>query len=119
MPYKSKRPCGYPGCGKLTDRRYCAEHERIVNAEYERTRRSPATSKHYGKAWRVISKRYITAHPLCEMCLRNGLAVPAEHVHHRKPITEGGTNEDCNLIALCKACHSAIHLELRRRVGGI
>lgn len=118
MPYKAKRPCGYPGCGKLTDKRYCAEHERIVNAEYERTRRSPATSKRYGKAWRVISKQYITAHPLCEMCLRNGFAVPAVHVHHRIPLADGGTNDEGNLIALCKACHSAIHLELRRGVGG-
>lgn len=26
MPKKPKRPCSYPGCPELTDRRFCEEH---------------------------------------------------------------------------------------------
>ena len=35
----------------------------------------------------------------------------AEEVHHKKPLSEGGTHERDNLIALCKSCHSRIHAE--------
>lgn len=118
MPYKAKRPCAYQGCPRLTNGRYCDEHERLMNKQYEQTKRDPATAKRYGTAWRAIRKRYITSHPLCEECLRCGLAVTAEHVHHIIPLTDGGTNAESNLMALCKACHSRIHLGLRRRVGG-
>ena len=118
MPYKAKRPCAYQGCPRLTNGRYCDEHERLMNKQYEQTKRDPATAKRYGTAWRAIRKRYIAAHPLCEECLRRGLAVPAEHVHHIVPLTDGGTNAESNLMALCKACHSRIHLGLRRGVGG-
>lgn len=118
MPYKAKRPCAYPGCPRLTNGRYCDKHERLMNKQYEQTKRDPATAERYGTAWRAIRKRYIAAHPLCEECLRSGLAVPAEHVHHIIPLTDGGTNAENNLMALCKACHSRIHLDLRRRAGG-
>ena len=37
MPRKPKRPCSYPGCPKLTDGRFCEEHQRregrLVKAE--------------------------------------------------------------------------------------
>jgi 5-methylcytosine-specific restriction protein A len=29
-------------------------------------------------------------------------------VHHILPLANGGTNEEGNLIALCKSCHSKI-----------
>ncbi len=114
MPYKAKRPCAYPGCPRLCDGQYCGEHARVINQRYERERRDPATAKRYGSVWRAIRKRYIDAHPLCEECLRHGIAVPAEHVHHIVPLSDGGTNDAGNLMALCKACHSRVHLELRR-----
>ena len=36
MPCKPKRPCAYPGCPELTDGRYCAEHQKIITAHYNR-----------------------------------------------------------------------------------
>jgi len=33
------------------------------------------------------------------------------HVHHIKPISEGGTHRIDNLIALCEECHIATHRE--------
>ncbi|MCM1166430.1 MAG: HNH endonuclease [Lachnospiraceae bacterium] len=114
MPYRAKRPCAYPGCPRLADKTYCTEHGRLVNAQYERYGRSPETAARYGKAWRIIRRRYIAAHPLCEECLRRGLAIPAEHVHHIVPLADGGINDESNLMSLCKSCHSRIHMKMRR-----
>lgn len=32
----SKRPCSYPGCPKLTSGRYCEEHAKKMNSNYEK-----------------------------------------------------------------------------------
>ncbi|MGF0094729.1 HNH endonuclease [Lachnospiraceae bacterium SGI.066] len=45
----------------------------------------------------------------CELCFERGLAVPVEEIHHKKPLSEGGTHDRSNLIALCMSCHSQIH----------
>ncbi len=31
------------------------------------------------------------------------------HIHHKKPVAEGGTNAPDNLITLCFSCHQEIH----------
>ena len=41
----------------------------------------------------------------CEMC---GKIAPCE-VHHRKPLSLGGTNDIDNLIYVCCDCHKAAH----------
>ena len=108
MPYKPKRPCSYPGCGRLTDGRYCDEHRQIAEHQYNRYLRDPDTNKRYGIAWRRIRRIYIQAHPLCEQCMSEGRLTPAEEVHHILPLASGGTNDEGNLMALCMSCHSKI-----------
>ena len=117
MPRKPKRPCSYPGCPKLTDGRYCEEHEKLSNQQYEKYGRDPATKKRYGRAWKRIRDKYVQEHPFCEMCFERGIIVPVEEVHHKKPLSEGGTHDRSNLIALCKSCHSRIHAERGDRWG--
>ncbi|MCR5355770.1 MAG: HNH endonuclease [Lachnospiraceae bacterium] len=109
MPYKPKKPCSYPGCPKLTDGRYCEEHKKVMNKRYEMYKRDPMTKKRYGNNWQKIRKLYVSLHPLCEECLKNKIASPVEHVHHIKPLSEGGTNDFDNLMSLCKSCHSRVH----------
>ena len=46
-----------------------------------------------------------------------GRATVAEHVHHIKPLAEGGTNDWNNLRALCQSCHSRTHDEMRKKHG--
>lgn len=111
MPRKPKKPCAYPGCPNLTDGRYCPEHQTKVNAGYEKYRRDPGTKRRYGRAWKRIRDKYVMEHPFCEMCFNRGIIVEAEEVHHKKPLSEGGTHDRSNLIALCKPCHSRIHAE--------
>ena len=111
MPRRPKKPCLYPGCPKLTYGRYCEEHQKQENKRYEKYQRNPATKKRYGEQWRRIRKQYAQTHPFCEQCLKNGVIVPVEEVHHIKPLSEGGTHDTSNLISLCKHCHSKLHAQ--------
>ncbi len=115
MPRKPKRPCSYPGCPRLTDGRYCEEHAKLEVKRYEKYDRDPAVRRRYGRAWKRIRDRYISAHPLCEECLKAGRMTPAEEVHHKLPLSQGGTHAESNLMALCKPCHSRITAEMGDR----
>ena len=108
MPKKPKRPCSYPGCPNLTDGRFCEKHQKQENRRYEKYDRSPEVKKRYGRAWKKIRDRHMAQYPLCEMCKKQGRLAPAEEVHHIKPLSMGGTNDDGNLMSLCKVCHSEI-----------
>ena len=108
MPRKPKRPCSYPGCPKLTNGRFCEEHAKLEAKRYEKYDRDPAVKKRYGRAWKRIRDTYIAAHPFCEQCKKNGTMTLAEEVHHIKPLSRGGTNQEDNLMSLCTSCHSEI-----------
>ena len=119
MPRKPKHPCAYPGCPELVEHgtRFCPEHQARVNKDYERYGRDPAAKKRYGHNWRKVRERYIRKHPLCEICLAEGKAVPAEQVHHRQPLAAGGTNDEANLQSLCASCHSRVSAKSGERWG--
>lgn len=118
MPFKPRRPCSHPGCPKLTDGRFCAEHAKEEAKRYERYQRDPATRKLYGRTWKRIRACYILAHPLCEMCEAEGKLTSAKHVHHKVELRAGGTHSDDNLCSLCAAHHSALHLRRRSNSSG-
>ena len=88
-----------------------------MNRQYEKYGRNPEVKKRYGRAWKRIRDSYVAAHPLCEKCLKAGVAVAAEEVHHKVPLSKGGTHDRNNLIALCKSCHSKIHASDGSRWG--
>ncbi len=111
MPRRPKKPCGYPGCPNLTDETYCDVHKTQMTRQYETYGREEQTSKRYGHAWKEVRKRYVSKHPFCEMCFAKGIIVPVDEVHHKLPLAEGGTNDEANLISLCKSCHAKIHGE--------
>lgn len=106
MPYKPKKPCAYPGCPKLTSGRYCEDH---ADMEQKPQRETAVYTKRYGEQWKKIRKRYAQAHPMCEQCLKSGIYRETEEIHHVKPLSEGGTHDESNLIALCKECHARTH----------
>lgn len=111
MPRKPKRPCSYPGCPRLCEGRYCEEHSKLEAKHYNRWERDPETSRRYNTEWRKIRRRYASAHPLCEECLRAERYTPTQVVHHILPLRDGGTNAENNLMALCHSCHGRIHAE--------
>ena len=53
--------------------------------------------------------------PLCEECLNQERLTPSKEVHHIVPLEKGGTHDEHNLMALCKACHSRITAEMGDR----
>lgn len=114
MPRKPKKPCAWPGCPELTYGKYCEVHAKQAAKDYETYKRDPNTRKRYGRTWQKIRARYLTLHPLCEECLTEGRSTLATEVHHKIPLGEGGTNDEKNLEAVCKACHSRIHAKDKR-----
>ena len=115
MPSKPKRPCSYPGCPRLTDKQYCEEHTAIARNQYNKYERSPDINKKYGRAWKRIRDRHAAQHPLCERCLQEGRLVPMDEVHHKVPVSKGGTHARDNLMSLCRSCHNKIHREIGDR----
>lgn len=117
MPRKPRRCCAYPGCPKLAEEKstYCAEHKKVMDKQYQTYERPTDINKKYGRAWKRIRDRYVKGHPLCEMCLKHGKAVPVEEVHHIVSLSKGGTHSTDNLMSLCQSCHTKIHLEMGDR----
>ena len=109
MPRKPKKPCAFPDCPNLTHGKYCELHKQTDNRRYNKYQRDPAINKRYGSEWKKIRNRYIKLNPLCELCKERGRFVPAELVHHKVELEDGGTHDDDNLQSLCKSCHSRIH----------
>lgn len=111
MPRKPKRPCRYPGCKNLCEdgEQYCNEHRKIEEKNYESFSRGYQANRRYGYKWKKIRDRYVSKHPLCERCLLEGKYVPVEEVHHIIPLSEGGSNDESNLMSLCRSCHEKIH----------
>ena len=66
------------------------------------------------KRWKNLREQVLLAAAyLCERCAKDGRRVPAELVHHLKPIREGGKPFDAeNLEAICFACHGLKHVAI-------
>jgi 5-methylcytosine-specific restriction protein A len=112
MPRKPKRPCSYPGCPRLTEGRYCEEHKKLADRQYDRYSRDKAARRMYASGeWKKIRTRFLELHPLCERCRQEGRLTKATEVHHILPLRHGGTHDEKNLMALCKPCHSRISVE--------
>lgn len=115
MPMKPKQPCAYPGCPRLSDGRYCEEHRKIMVRDYDRYERDHESRKRYQGDWKRIRESYVKIHPFCERCFENGVLTPVDEVHHKLPVSRGGTNEWSNLMSLCRSCHNKIHHEMGDR----
>ena len=118
MPYRPKKPCAFPGCPNLAAGKYCAMHAKTglqQQRDYNHNVRRPDSNSDYGRHWREVRARYAQQHPLCEECLKRGKLVPLDEVHHKLPLSRGGTHSPANLESLCKSCHTRIHRELGDR----
>ena len=112
VPTKPKAPLFVPWMPQVDGRQVLRGARQKAEAKrYEKYDRDPAVRRRYGRAWKRIRDRYIQEHPLCELCQQEGRLTPAEEVHHKKPLAEGGTHARDNLIALCKSCHARIHAQ--------
>ena len=119
MPYKPKRPCSYPGCPNLTDGRYCPEHKRLMEKQYDKYYRSKESAAFYrSTAWKKMRANYIIEHPFCVECQRYGKLTKATVVDHIIPIRMGGPQlEESNLQSLCAPCHTRKSIREGSRFG--
>ena len=108
MPYKPKQPCKYPDCSKLTYGKYCEEHQKLIDKNYNLYERDKVNQKFYQSAeWKALRKLKLSINPLCEECLKSRRFVKATMADHIKPINQGGLPLDINnLQSLCRSCHS-------------
>ena len=130
-----KKYCIYPGCCNLVSNGYCEKHsQRIHPCAYPRCasnaiegsnyceehqpkrlsdrRRGSSRTRGYDTRWEKVRRDYLSSHPLCERCAREGFTTPAVLVHHRIRIADGGeVYNPNNLMSLCYRCHEKIHME--------
>jgi Restriction endonuclease len=85
---------------------YCAEHQRLNRKQYD-DRRGSAASRGYGSRWQRARAVFLSQHPLCEECAREGALTPATVVDHIQP--HRGNQEMfwgvTNWQSLCKRHH--------------
>ena len=115
MPWKTKKPCAYPGCPALTHERYCEQHKRIVDKQYNLYGRDKDSQAFYeSTAWRRLRRIKLQKSPLCEECLK----VKATTADHIIPIKQGGAALDItNLQSLCISCHGRKSVKEGSRFG--
>jgi len=59
-----------------------------------------------GRPWRRIRERVLKRDGyLCRTCRDKGRVTPATEVHHVIALSQGGTDDDGNLLGLCQDCH--------------
>ena len=91
----------------------CGSSLRRRKQMFERT---PEAITFYGsRRWKKCRKNYLSIHPICERCEKQGIISKADHVHHKIRLEVQSyadpmisLNYD-NLEALCFACHQAEH----------
>lgn len=106
MPMMPPKPCAWPGCGVLTNERYCAEHRKQKRREDD-ARRGSAAARGYGPEWRRASKAFLAENPLCVRCLSKDVITASQVTDHKIP-HRGDMRlfwDRKNWQALCKDCH--------------
>lgn len=109
MPTASPHPCGAPGCPNLVPhgQSRCERHRKEQKRAYDAQR--PNFRQRYGNNWEKIRALILSQEPLCRSCAEAGRTVVATELHHRIPISKGGSHDEENLIPLCADCHKAGH----------
>ncbi|MDR1883004.1 MAG: HNH endonuclease [Prevotella sp.] len=87
--------------------------QRNKGNQYDKERRKIYNSER----WRTIRRIKFAENPLCELCEKKGLTVPAEDIHHITSFMSTDNPEARyhlaydfgNLLSLCKVCHSLMH----------
>ena len=103
MPRRPPTPCRFPGCPRLSHERFCEEHERQVQAEYDAAR-GTTTARGYGAHWQKLRCEILRRDPICRW--PDGCNMPAVHVDHIVSKRRGGTDDPKNLRGLCSSHHS-------------
>ena len=108
------RYCAWPRCSNKVEYGYCAIHEasRQKLPKRRQDNRSPS-ERGYDSRWRYFRNSYLAKHTYCEWC-----GEPAEELHHKTPLKEGGNRLDSNnVVAVCRICHRRAHEHRNKSKG--
>lgn len=101
MSRSTRKYCAQFPCSNYAEpgSAYCAEH-RPARALKE-------TDPFYlSPAWRKFRNYYVSIHPFCELCEREGRLVPVDVVDHVVELKDGGAPlSESNAMSLCNKCH--------------
>lgn len=93
---------------------YCTAHKRPASGSFADKDRGTRHQRGYGSKWDRLREIILRRdNGLCQQCLREGCVTMIGHkpysafVDHVIPKAEGGTDDESNLQALCKSCHTA------------
>ena len=95
--------CNEEDSAKMRDK----NRKRIRKRKYDPKQYS-RLSFYKTQEWKKIRNAYISKNPLCEYCERFDITTPAENVHHKIPLAQGGSNRFENLMSVCLSCHRKI-----------
>jgi 5-methylcytosine-specific restriction enzyme A len=99
MPTAPGSRCTEPGCGTITTRGRCDQHQRKPWANT--SARNQTIDK---AAWIKVKRRHLTQYPACVDCG----GTEALEVDHIIEVTDGGSLLDpSNLATRCHQCHKA------------
>lgn len=97
--------------------------KRKIKAKQTPYKHDNQSKQYYNNSlWFNLRNYYIKNHPLCEMCMEEGVVKEAEDVHHIIPFLTGETDEERwkllldedNLKSLCSKHHVEVHNQLRK-----
>lgn len=76
--------------------------KKVHNWQHDRT----TTQRGYGHRWQKLRDAIMRRDGyLCQVCLAGGKYRPADEVDHVIPKAQGGSDDPCNLRAICAPCH--------------
>jgi 5-methylcytosine-specific restriction enzyme A len=119
----SLKYCAHPNCSVLVPKGRCPQHERQQDVS-----RGTAQERGYTSRWNRFSHQFLRAHPVCgeradgsldavhSRCVQRGLTTPAQCVDHVRPKSQGGTDDESNLMSACFACNTWKANTIERRV---
>lgn len=102
MPTKPLKQCANSNCNNLSDQNYCIEHRKEADSLYIQHRTASGRSV-YDTQWKLLSKSYITLHPLCVVC--GEIAKDVDHIIPVR-IAPEKMYDVSNLQSMCHKCHS-------------
>jgi 5-methylcytosine-specific restriction enzyme A len=108
VPRRSARPCAHSGCAALISiGRYCHMHSSDA-LQYDRYRGN-SSARGYGGKWRTARLSYLSANPLCVMCMAKDIIASADVVDHIKPHRGDMVLfwDMSNWQSLCYSCHNS------------
>jgi len=110
MPKRAPGVCGKPGCGRLSDSRFCEAHAnqdpRLLRRRQFDAARGSAHARGYGRRHEKLRLLILARDPLCRIAHFCDGQAPSTIADHIKPRNAGGEDSMENMQGACERCHN-------------